>query len=154
MAETMTSLDSGRLLRLLTEQRDLYARLQDLSSKQRATIRGDRPDLLLTILRDRQQLVSALAQANERLAPFRRNWDGLFSTLDEGTRTRVTSLLSEIRAFLKAIMVHDHEDSALLSARKQLVANEMADLSGGRTANAAYARQSSASVAGSADLSG
>ena len=59
-------------------------RLRELSDQQRTLITGDRPELLLNILRERQTLVGALARLNERLAPFRRNWEGLYAGFPEG----------------------------------------------------------------------
>ncbi len=98
--------------------------------------------------------MSALARLNEQLGPFRRNWDPLYATLPEAERTRASALLQEINNLLRVILRTDQEDGALLSARKQTVAAEMANLAGGQRANAAYARQSGAAGPAAADLAG
>lgn len=128
------------LIELLTEQRDHYRRLRELSEQQRSLICGDRPEQLLSILQERQTLVTALTRLNARLAPFRRNWDEMYSALPDETRRTAGTLLSEINAALQVILQNDHQDGALLAARKQIVANELSDLGGGRAAGAAYAR--------------
>ena len=144
-----------RLLSLLKQQRDLYRRLQELSERQRTLISGDRPELLLNILRDRQTLVSSLAAVNEELSPYRRNWQQVYDALPEATRQTASGLLEEINGMLQVILRADQEDQALLSARKQAVARSLSEVSGGRTANAAYARQSGkASGSGAADVTG
>ncbi len=140
MNSTTTRLDPVQLIQLLEQQRDLYARLRELSERQRALIARDRPELLLSILRDRQDLVSGLARLNEQLGPFRRNWDALYATLPEEERTRASGLLQEINGLLRGILRTDQEDGALLAVRKQSIAAELADVAGGRTAHAAYAR--------------
>jgi hypothetical protein len=154
MSLPTSQLDPHRLLTLLAQQRDLYVKLRELSDKQRSLITGDRPELLLSILRDRQDLVTSLARLNEHLSPFRRNWDALYAALPEDERTQSSSLLQEINGLLRVILRTDQEDSALLSVRKQTVAADLAGLSGGRTANAAYARQVGLAAGPAADVTG
>ncbi len=154
MNDAATSLDPSRLIALLERQRDLYVKLRELSDKQRKMIAGDRPELLLNILRDRQDLVTSLARLNDELAPFRRNWDAMYSALPEAHRAQASRLLEEINGLLRTILRTDQEDGALLSARKQSVAAEMAGISGGQTANAAYARQSGSGNPAGADMTG
>jgi len=141
MTEAISQLDPKQLVTLLRQQRDLYVKLRDLSGKQRTMIAGDRPELLLSILRDRQDLVTSLARLNDKLAPFRRHWDAMYAALPENDRTLASSLLQEINGLLRAILRADQEDGALLSARKQGVAEGIQTLSGGQVANTAYARQ-------------
>ncbi|MFQ5804928.1 MAG: hypothetical protein ACE5I3_00595 [Phycisphaerae bacterium] len=143
------------LIKLLKEQRDLYQRLRDLSERQRNLISGDRPELLLNILRDRQTLVTALAKINEQLSPYRRNWQSIYAALPEVTRHTASSLLEEINGMLQVILEADQQDQALLSARKQAVARSLSDVSGGRAANTAYARHATgADGTGTADVTG
>jgi len=145
----------GQLIELLTEQRDLYVRLQELSERQRRLISGDRPELLLNILRDRQTLVTALAKVNERLSPYRRDWQQFYDKLPPATRETATQLLGEINSMLQVILRADQEDQALLSARKQAVAQALHDVSGGRVANQAYAARADPRSGGAgADMTG
>lgn len=141
MKSRSTPPDAHGLIALLTRQRDLYRSLRELSEKQRSLIAGDRPELLLSILRDRQNLVTSLARLNEEMGPLRRNWDTVYAALPEERRGEASSLLQEINGLLRVILRTDQEDSALLSARKQAVAGSLAGVAGGQAANAAYARQ-------------
>jgi hypothetical protein len=144
-----------QLIGLLVEQRDLYRRLRQLSEQQRTLITGDRPEMLLNILRERQTLVGALSRLNEQLAPFRRNWEPLYAGLRAELRNEANELLQEINSLLRVILRTDQEDSALLSARKQSVAREMDALSGAQSANTAYAPKTPAgNSAHSADMHG
>jgi hypothetical protein len=155
MTPTDTSHNAGRLIELLTEQRDLYRQLRELSGRQRALISGDRPELLLNILRDRQTRVAALARLNEQLAPYRRNWNETYEALPPDTRASAAALLAEINDLLKLILRSDQEDGALLSARKSAVAASLQELSGGRRINQAYAGHAGQpDDARSADLTG
>ena len=154
MSDAMNPQDTERLIKLLSEQRDLYVRLRELSEQQRSLISGDHPEQLLNILRERQTLVGALARLNEQLAPFRRNWDGMYRSLPTAQRHQANELLQEINGLLRLILRTDQEDSALLSARKQTVAGQIRDLGGGQSANNAYARHATGPSTPSADVTG
>ncbi len=146
--------DASRIVALLTRQRDLYRELRALSEKQRNTITGDRPEMLLSILRDRQELVNELARLNHEMGPLRRNWEAAYAALPAGEREQAAALLQEINGLLRVILRTDQEDGALLAARKQAVAAEIAGLAGGQQVNAAYARQAGTPAAPAADVSG
>lgn len=154
MQEPVKPHDGEQLISLLSEQRELYQRLKDLSDRQRALISGDQPEALLGILNERQELVRGLTTLNSTLAPHRRQWESSFEQFAEPVRTRVRELLAAIDGLLSGIMKTDQQDGALLSARKQAVANELSGLSGGRAANAGYASAARPAGAGSADLTG
>lgn len=154
MSTQVGQLDPQQLLSLLAQQRDLYVKLRELSDRQRTMISSDRPELLLGILRERQDLVAALARLNDQLAPFRRNWDGLYAALPDDHRARASTLLQEINGLLRVILRTDQEDGELLSARKQALAAEMTGVSDGQAANAAYARHGGPVQAAGADLTG
>ena len=153
MEKNVVQLAPDGLLKLLREQRDLYLKLKELSERQRVMIAGDRPEQLLNILRDRQNLVSALARVNEKLSPYRRDWQQVYDRLPDDSRQAAQELLDEINGMLQIILHTDQEDQALLSARKQAVARSLGSVSEGRAANAAYAKQGG-SGSGSTDYRG
>jgi hypothetical protein len=153
-ADVYSGPDATQLLALLGQQRDLYDRLRDLSERQRNLISGERPEMLLDILRDRQSLVMALARVNEELSPYRRDWERTYSRLNAETRASVGVLLNRINGTLQAILRTDHEDGALLAARKQAVGRAMDEVSDNRVANAAYAQHSFRASDRRADLTG
>jgi hypothetical protein len=155
MDESTSQITPQALIKLLREQRDFYQRLQELSDRQRSLISGDRPELLLNILRDRQILVESLARINQKLSPYRRNWQEIYETLPEEARQSASSLLEEINGMLQLILKADQEDQALLSARKQAVARSIGEVSGGQAANTAYAPHAAGrSGGGTADVTG
>lgn len=141
MDKPRTWVNPDRLLRLLMEQRDLYRRLRALSEGQRGAVTSDRPEALLSILRERQTLVTSLAAINEQLTPFRRDWNGVYDQLPQETRARASELLDEINGMLQFILKADQEDSQVLNVRKQAVAQSLKDLSGASVASAAYGRK-------------
>lgn len=153
MDERVTNHEPERLMALLAEQTGLYRQLRDLSERQRGLIVGDTPEDLLTILNQRQTLVNKLARLNESLAPFRRDWQQCYAALSPQHREQAGGLLAEMNQHLQAILQADSEDSKLLSVRKQSVARDLRDVTGGRAANAAYGR-AAAQMPRQADVQG
>ena len=148
-------LDPNQLVTLLTQQRDLYLQLRQLSDRQRGLISGNQPDTLLELLVQRRQIVSALTDLNERLGPYRRRWDDMYAALPDALRAQASGLLQEVNGLLRVILKTDHEDGALLAVQKQAVASEIRGLADGRTANSAYAAQAAPNLrSGASDLTG
>ncbi len=136
--------DPDHLVTLLRRQRELYAALRALSEQQRSTLSGDRPERLLEILRERQDIVSSLSTLNEDLGPYRRNWDSTLGRLPESHRKVVGELHGEINGLLRVILKTDEEDAELLAVRKSAVSAQLAELGGRRAATVAYARTAGA----------
>ncbi|MFH1090617.1 MAG: hypothetical protein V1742_03505, partial [Pseudomonadota bacterium] len=79
---------------------------------------------------------------NHELAPYRRNWDTMYSALPEQQREQASAVLHEINGLLRVILQTDQEDGALLSVRQKAVEADITGVSGGQVANSAYACQS------------
>lgn len=152
MARTEARVSPRRLIALLTQQRDLYRRLGDLSERQRTLIAGERPEMLLDILSARQRLVNELARINEQLGPTRREWEAYYADLPDDVRRRAGALLDEINDALTRILRSDAEDGALLAARRASAAESLGQFSESAAANSAYAAGDAADErGGSAD---
>jgi hypothetical protein len=153
--QTVERLNPERLMRLLTEQRELYRGLEALSQRQRSSITGDRPEALLDVLTQRQRIILALGRVNEQLAPYRERWAEAYAQLSESARRQAAALLDEINSTLRTILLADHEDGAMLSVRRQTLSRELGRTADGQAANSAYARQARTSLGGgSADMTG
>ena len=155
MADAAETASGENLIHLLAQERDRYQRLQELAERQRALISGDRPERLLDLLHERQSLVAELTELNARLGPFRRDWGETCKSLSDDLRAQAAAMVEEITAAVTVIQKVDHEDSALLSARKQSIGNQASKVSGAKVANTAYGRQTQ-KVTGkpAADLTG
>lgn len=147
-------LDAERLIALLRRQAELYGRLRNLSEQQRTLIAGDRPELLLSVLSERQTIVSDLSKNNAALAPFRRQWDELYPSMPEAQREQARVLLGEINGVAGAILRSDEEDYSLLNTKKNEVGRAMSGISGARAAATAYGRPVGGRAVGGSEYSG
>lgn len=115
----------GESLALLREQDSLYARLEELASRQRLLIRRDDPSPLLTVLADRQRLATQLLQIAERLEPVRRSWPDYRAGLSAAEQQEADCLVGRTQARLRRMLEGDENDARWLAARKQTVSDRL-----------------------------
>jgi hypothetical protein len=141
-AENATEEAGGRLLGLLTRQRDLYCQLHGLAERQRELIGADDADGLLRLLSQRGRLVECLKRLNEELAPLRERGPEIVGAMSEAARVRARGLVMEANELVQRILKQDEQDTVVLSGRKDAVARELAQTALGRKAQVAYAERS------------
>ena len=138
--------DAGldRLLGLLTEQRDLYAQLRNLSERQSAHIDEGRTEHLLSILSDRQGLVQGLTAINADLAPLRGRMSELSAAAPAADRQRLRSLVDEVQHLLESIIESDDRDRRALEDARTRVGQELTRTAAAPRALRAYRSTGSA----------
>ncbi len=134
----------GALLDALRRQRTLYVTLRELSAEQRSHIAENNGESLLTLLGRRQQVVDELAQLDEILVGYRRDWSARYGGLSVEDRGRVDALLAEIDAALTAIMEMDREDAEALARRTEGIGTTLREAPKRRAVHAAYAAPTTA----------
>jgi hypothetical protein len=139
MMQAEPRLDVGRLLDLLTSQRERYRKLRKLADRQRMLVSGDDPQSLLSVLGERQRIVDELGRLNDELSPYRSAWTRTYQSLDEATRDRVRGVLEESNGLLASVVAADRDDLAALGARRETTAMELNRTHHAGRAAAAYA---------------
>ncbi len=138
MAHEDPSRWAPRLDRLLDEMQALYVELDGLSAQQGALIDAADTDALLGVLGERQRVVAQLEGAGERFDPFRRRWEELMSALDAARREAFAVRVKRLMETIGRISERDDRDRKALEQQRMAVTDEMASLSRGRSAMAAY----------------
>jgi hypothetical protein len=131
--------DDDGIVALLTEQRDLYARLDGLADRQRLLISGDEPEDLLAVLGERQTVLDRLGVLAADMRPYQQSWRDVRGRLSGEEGARADRLILEVNCLLAGILEKDEADARLLAARKHAAAQAMGDLKKSRAAGAAYA---------------
>jgi len=127
-----------RLERILDQQDALYAELDELGRRQSELIQRGDTEELLDVLGTRQRVIDQLGVSMEAFQPFGRRWDELMAALPEDRRRRYTSRVEELSGVIRRIAERDQEDQLALERQRAAVADEMASVSRGRSAVAAY----------------
>lgn len=130
---------TGDVLSLLIEQRDLYAQLAGLAEQQRRMVTGEQAEQLLAILAERQKIVNRLGGLGDRLRPYQQDWPAVRSRMSEAEAQQVDTLLAQANALLSGIIEKDEADVRTLAARKTSTGSTICGLSQRRQAGSAYA---------------
>jgi chorismate mutase len=128
----------NEMLDLLKRQRQLFGELQKQSLEQRALIKAQQNEELLSLLARRQKVVDAIGEIHRQSAPYRLRWSEMKDRIPESLRGEISKLLSEVQQMLNLIIEQDQQDCQELSASKQLVAQAMSQTTRAHTANAYY----------------
>lgn len=127
-----------RLTALVASQESMFARLEMLCQRQAGLVRAEETDLLLALLAERRSIVENIAEASAALAPFRRRWDAVLAALPDEKRGEIQRRLRLISETAARIASQDEADRRVMEQRRDAIADEMAGLSRGRGAVAAY----------------
>jgi hypothetical protein len=132
--------DAGakRVESLLIEQHELFDRLDALSQRQASLIRADETDRLLRLLSERQGVIDQIAGTNAQLEPYRGRWEAFLDELPVPNRERVRKRLDAVAHLAGVIAQRDESDRLELERRRDAMAVELAKISNGRGAMAAY----------------
>ena len=145
--------EAEQLVQLLTQQRDLYASLSQLSEQQQGIVAQGKTDELLTVLSERQIIVDRLTQINAEIAPLRGRMSQVTAEAPEATRQTIRSLVADVQTMLQSIIQRDEQDRRQLEESKAQVGRQLSKVRAAPTAIHAYktnAYASRASASGSA----
>lgn len=131
--------DVDLLISLLRRQVAIYARLEQLSARQRDLITTEDQQQLLSLLAERQKLVDELSVLNQRLTPLREYWRNHRETVAPALRGEADQLVNQAADILRRVLGADEQDARMLSARKAQTAKQVSALAHGRQAFDAYA---------------
>ncbi|MEC9373903.1 MAG: hypothetical protein VYC34_08665 [Planctomycetota bacterium] len=131
-----------RLERLIERQESLIARLDELGSQQRSLIEQGDAEPLLTLLARRQSLTEQITRCAEEFEPFRLEWDVFMSKLSDEQREVVCDRVISLGERIRQVAMRDDEDRQALERQRASVGDQLAGLSRGRGAVAAYSRES------------
>jgi hypothetical protein len=145
MPTTPTAENLDALVQRLERQRDLYRQLDALSREQAGIIAEgwnldadpSPSEQLLRLLSDRQKLIDELDGLHRQLAPYRDNWQSIWSTMAQADRHRIGPLVSEVEQLLARIIEQDDRDRKQLQQNQQQVTGQMRRVNNaGRAINA------------------
>ena len=120
------------------EQLTCYRRLAKLAEAQREHVQRSNTEMLLEVLRRRQEILDQLAQLEEVVGPVKRRWAEFLAEIDDAHRSDAEKLLAETRRLLEAIMASDRTDALALQQRKLNVSRQIKQATGAKKINRTY----------------
>lgn len=126
------------LVKALTRQCELCRSLDALSTRQSEQIRGGDSDGLLRVLAERQGIIDQVSELNDRIAPYRQQWETCLAAAGKDDRTRLEMLVNQLTGVVERIARQDDVDRAALEVQRSALSSELGDVIRGRGAVAAY----------------
>lgn len=128
-------------LEKLQAERDLYARVLELSRRQRALAEAGPAEELLSVLAEKQRLADQAAGLAGGTRQLKASWEALTAAWPAGERRRGRELLDGIRGLLEGILAEDEASQKALSGRRGGALEELLKVQQGRRAHQAYGRR-------------
>jgi hypothetical protein len=129
---------AARLSRVLERQLELYEQLDTKSAAQSELIEGDNADQLLEVLRQRQAIVDQIIDLNAQLKPYREKWESLAESIAPQQRDDLRSRFDALGEAARRIVMRDDLARLPHEPRPQRIADELASITAGKGAVAAY----------------
>jgi len=126
------------LIQALTRQCELCRSLDALSARQSEHIRSGDSDALLRVLAERQAIVDQVSELNDRIAPFRRQWETCLAAAGSEDRARLEMLVNQLTDLVDRIARQDDADRAAMEVQRTSITRELGGVIRGRGALAAY----------------
>ncbi len=129
-----------RLGRLLDRQIELYETLLELTKEQEGLIEREEGEALLALLQSRQGYVDEVAQHNESIEPFVREWETLSALLDADAREFLSARLATLIELVDLMVNRDERGRQAITERRERITGELGSLARNMTAVTTYAR--------------
>jgi len=129
-----------RLERMIDRQIELYERLVELTNEQQGLIEQEEGDTLLDLLHARQGYVDEVAEHNELLEPFVREWETLSALLEKSDRIKLSARLDTLMGLIDRIVGRDEECRKVITAKRERVGDELTSMTRNKAAVNTYAK--------------
>lgn len=128
------------LMRILDRQIEQFAALDALSRQQSAAVTSGDTDTLLAVLAKREDVIRAIVELSERVAPVNAAWPDLASVLPDQMRVDLRHRIDAIDKAARDIAQRDDADRTALESARTAIADELVAMGRVRGAVNAYAR--------------
>ncbi|MHC4993530.1 MAG: flagellar export chaperone FlgN [Planctomycetota bacterium] len=129
---------ASTLIDLLEQQRGIYIHLHELCSLQSQHVADGDPEPLLALLGKRQRLIDELTRLNACVAPYKKNWNTLWSQLQSDDQNVIDALIDQVQALMEEIVAQDEKDRQALSEQRDEVGTQLQNIHTGNALNKAY----------------
>lgn len=127
-----------RLQRLLSDQLDYARQLEGIDARKADALTDGDMDTYIAALEERQPIITAMTALNEDLKPFADRFTLLATSLKEEQRNAVFAQAGQLDQALMQITERDAAEAGIIAARRDQIAQELANVRTGRNALGAY----------------
>ena len=128
-------------LEALQAERDIYARVLELSRRQRELAGAGQAGELLAVLADKQKLTDEAARVSEASREFKADWVGKTAGLPAARREHGERLIAEIREILEQVIAEEDACQKIAGAQREGTMEQMLRVQKARRAARAYGQK-------------
>ncbi|HEY3225577.1 MAG TPA: hypothetical protein VGK61_01115 [Planctomycetota bacterium] len=122
----------------LARQAERYRAMTALGEEMVALLLGDRLNDLPPVMERKSVIMREIQEIEARVAPMRRGWAEIRSTLSPEVDRRASQVLLEARAALEALVAVENRAAALLERTRSAASSDLDSLLKRRRLNDAY----------------
>jgi len=128
-------------LKALRAERDIYARVLELTRRQRTLAESGNAEQLLAVLAEKGKLAEEAAQVSEASRELKSRWSELAPTLGGGHAAEGQRLLDEVVDVLKQVLAEEDACQQAIGQRREGTMEELLRLQKGRRIARAYGQK-------------
>jgi hypothetical protein len=128
-------------LEALKRERDLYAKILELSREQRRLAEAGSTEELLAVLAEKGRLAEEAAQASEGSRELKRDWAEKKAGMGADDAARGQELLDAVAGILKQVLAEEEECERSIGQRKHGTMEDLLKLQKGRKIAQAYGKK-------------
>lgn len=129
---------AGQMLQLIGAQRDLFAKILDLSQRQLKLIEAGETDDLLRLLGEKQQLIARNEAINHVLVPLRPVWERQRENAGPRLRQPIEQTLEELQRLLTAVVELENRAQSQAQDAKEQTGQQVGRMQTGKAMLKAY----------------
>lgn len=128
----------AEMLRLLTDQRDIFARLREYAVKQLEIIATGDADALLKLLAEKQRLIERNETLKKEIAPFQTQWEGVRERVGLEVRRAVEAMFADLRGHVAAVVELENQASTQAQGARSRTGDQVQKMQTGKAMLKAY----------------
>ena len=130
----------GQLEQELRVQAELYRALLELARRQAKEISREDIDSFMLLLEEKRKIIEKIGEIELSTGHLREFWESHKEEVGERTRTKLRSVVDEIRTLLEELLELESHSQSELGIAKGEIEEEIRQLNVGKTAMRSYRR--------------
>ena len=134
------TLDVEKFLIDLTEQRERYRKMIDMTEEQNRAIESSDMDSLLLLLKQKNTLLLEIDEIERRSSPHRKVWNEERESLDPGIVGRVENAVGETKTILQKLLELEDKGRSMMEKRRGSTGDKIKEIQSKKRIKDAYGK--------------
>ncbi len=127
-----------KLLGIMQSQLELYAEVEQISTRQGRVIHSDDTDALMALLAEKQKLIADIDALSQQASPLLAVWENDRNEVAAATRVVIERAVDDLRSILARIVALEDEGQGRLGHARETAGKKIAHMQHGKALHKAY----------------